>query len=172
MARGIHRLAAILQPRSPKRFLVLALLAILAATPNLVQLPAYYAETQKPQWRETIAVIATHQQAGDAIIANAEYTPLSSPRKPLEWYIEVLAVEPAWTVVNDGIAGSSKEAEDWPSSAEGGYQRIWLMLPYSTAESPPVSADTLGDQFRPVQEWEFAQMRLVLFEALASDAAP
>ncbi len=167
VAHGIDHLAHIARPGRQRRVVFVALLTVLVAAPNIVQLPAYYQKTQKEQWREVIASVESNRQPRDIVLVTLNSFDWA-PQQPFDWYRTVPDIELPWQFFPEG--GSLRDPaqlSELPAVTRG-HQRIWFVLPLQDTESQQAIAEALKDQFRLVQEREFVHLKVVLFEAVSS----
>jgi uncharacterized membrane protein len=166
VAHGIDTLAATIRP-SRRRGPVLALLAVLVAIPNLVQIPAYYREAQIRQWREAIQFVEAHRQPGDLVLVTLNFS-LWEPSEPFDWYRTVPDSELPWQFFPEGsILEDPAQLDDLPALTRG-HPRVWFLFSALDPDGEPAIVAAMEDQFRLVQRQEFLYLNLVLFEARSS----
>lgn len=164
-ARGIGPIASALSPRRPVPWRTMALLTVLLATPNLVQLPEYYRDAQKEQWREVTLLFQSNRQPGDSVVVMSSFV-LGAPRQPFDWYVTAPPSELPLQFFHVPIDGAHPTLWQELDSAVQGHRRVWFVIPLHAAEIEKEIAATLVGSFRLVQKREFVSLQVQLYQAL------
>ncbi len=163
-AKGVAWLAAAVTPRHRKETIALVALTGLVVLPNLLQLPAYYAEPQEDQWREVTSFVESNHHAGDLVLISSAYDPTPLP---FEWYSTTPAsalprqVYPQEPV--PGVLTHLEQLDLLPATTQG-HERVWFVFCYVSQENQALIAEVMQKEYRAVDQWRFVGLDLVLFE--------
>jgi mannosyltransferase len=160
-ARGMVYLAGTFSLRAKRSTLPLLILTLLVATPNALQLPDYYNQPQKTQWRELAAVIDAQHEPGDLLLINSVRSWTVSP---VEWYLTTPEAElPRNLFPESGILTDLNQFDTLPTYVQG-HRRIWFAFDGTPPDLRTMIVDSLGATCRQVAEWPFRGVVLRLFE--------
>ena len=171
VAHGIGYVASIVPVRPQRRWLIIALLTLLVVTPSLAQLPEYYQDTQKTQWREVISFVEANRQPGDVALVTLNSN-VGAAQQPFDWYRTVPATELPWQFFpKEGTLTDPEQLRELPALTQN-HQRIWFVLPEAATDTQEQISEALQERFRLQQVQEFVHLRVVLYEAVTSGRLP
>jgi hypothetical protein len=163
IGHGVAYLGGVLSRKPRMQGILLPALALLAALPNITQLPAYYASTQKDQWREMTVVVDELCRPGDLLVVNA--FELLEPL-PFEWYTTTPEDHlPRTFFPEDGILSDLGQVAELPLQTHG-HKRVWLTIVDTLPEIETLLVRTMDTTHHRVDEWVFQGIRLLLYEVV------
>jgi hypothetical protein len=161
IARGAAYLAGAFGPRGRLRWVTLALLIALVATPSMVELSRYYTDVDKEQWRELTAVVEARYEPGDLVLVSAA---AEMTLNPINWYTSIPREELARALFpKGGILTSLAQIEALPGVTEG-YDRVWMVFVWQRPEITARIVDTMERSRSVTEAWSFVGLELMLFE--------
>jgi len=162
MSRAIVYLAEAFGRRNQKQDVFLLVLTVLVASSNLVQLPAYYAELQKEQWRELVAMVDAQYQPGDLVLIH--HSSYDRVLVSFEWYTTTSKDDlPRKLLPEDGVLVDLAQLNDLPGYTQG-YKRVWFVMYTKSPELERLILDAMDETLHRVKEWPFIDLHLLLYE--------
>lgn len=166
VAHGLDGVASAFWPMRVRRWVALALLTLLVAAPNLAQLPEYYRDAQKEQWREAIAFIESNRQPGDGVLVMSSFI-VGAPHQPFDWYRTVPSSELPWQFFDIGADETVPGQWDELLTMVQGHRRVWFVMPASATEIGEAINERLHGRFQWLEERGFVCLQVVLYQAFS-----